>query len=149
MTGNDLKDNFKSTLYVDNEVIRSDNDAYTLPSNIEHVRTIFIITHTQNNPANLAMIDSIAKACKLQSSEYLIISQTVVWSQIRHFNNIKEVIIFGDLENYINIKIRLPLHYCYNFDERIWVKTVDCNTLNTNKDAKTALWNKALKLHFA
>lgn len=148
MTRNDLNDNFKSILFTDNQIVKTNTAADSSSTVAATVRTVFVIKQSEKNDTATALVSGIAKACQLDDDAFVLLPDTISWKTLRHLTNIKEIILLGVSEADINVNISLPLHYSISFDDKTWIKSVDIATLNTNKDAKAALWNKALKKHF-
>lgn len=148
MTPNDLQDSFKSTLLIDNQVLKSNLSSNTSVDISDKIHTIFLLHPSEDSEGARNTIISIAQACQLSPDVYAIMTVNFAWHQIRSRHHIKNVILFGNLEQQLALNITLPIHYNYNFDNRTWIKTVPMLTLMQDKAAKTALWNTALKKHF-
>jgi len=148
MTDNDLKDNFDSVLLFDNQLFNFRDADGGLSDIFDTVRTVFVMKQHENTEHHKAVIHSIAKACKLQEQEYVIVTDAYSWKDFRAFEQIKEVILMGVSESDFNILIKLPVHYAYSFDNRNWIKTADVGTLNTDMDIKTVFWKEVLKPYF-
>jgi hypothetical protein len=96
----------------------------------------------------LEQLEKILAACKLQKEDYTIVTLTNDWSYFRHFNTIKEVLLFGMDEQDLNLNIQIPFNQPVNFDNRVWVKTSSVAEMMHSKEIKNALWQSALKPHF-
>lgn len=148
MTNNDLNDNLKSTLLIDNQILKTSSNSQETLQITATVDTIFIVDAAEASPEALQTVKSIAQACQLQEMQYQIIAPTHPWHELKKHDHIKNIILFGELENALALNVQFPIHYIYTFDQKTWIKTVNLNSLNQDKAAKTALWNSALKKHF-
>lgn len=148
MTNNDLNDNFQSTLLVDNQIVKHNSKATNSPQIGPSVHTIFIANAQDLNSETTQTVRSMAQACQLTEDVYTILPANTPWYSWRTLEQVKNIVLFGNLEPILELNINLPLHYIYAFDHRTWIKTVSLLQLTQDKAAKTALWNTALKKHF-
>ncbi len=148
MTNCDLNDNFNSTLYTDHLIFKGKLSKVSALEILPETRTLFFVASTDAQAAVIDMINSMAKACQLSPNDYQICTAFVPWHTIRASQQIKEIILFGNIEKELGLNITLPLHYKFLFDTKTWIKSLNAPILLENKDAKTALWNQALKSHF-
>lgn len=90
-------------------------------------------------------IEKIMKACQLSSLQYKIITDEISWRLFRDQKQLKNIILFGVNEKTINLNLEIPLYIPTNFDNRIWIKSLSIDELQSNPTAKAILWKEALK----
>lgn len=99
-----------------------------------------------------SMIGNMMKACKLQEKDYLIVSfkeNPFQWKSLASKAGlIKEVILFGDLEEVLNLNFTFKINHPTMFDQRVWIKAHTLNEIYHNDKVKGAFWSQALQPYF-
>ncbi len=98
------------------------------------------------------MLGNMMKACKLQPQDYHVIyfeenpmSWKVLASKLTY---IKEVILFGDLEESLNLSLNFQINHPTMFDQKVWIKAPLLNDIYHNDKVKSAFWSQALQPYF-
>jgi hypothetical protein len=141
--------NLNKVLFNNSKLIENKNNIEkNISEGLLTFRTLVIPAPFINQEEELEQLEKILAACKLQKEDYTIVTLTNDWSYFRHFNTIKEVLLFGMDEQDLNLNIQIPFNQPVNFDNRVWVKTSSVAEMMHSKEIKNALWQSALKPHF-
>lgn len=142
-------ENTNTILYKDHELFINTQDRDKSQSELDSkIRVLAYIDTNSNNDEDISKLFDIIKACKIAPEQVQIIANTTAWRNYRNLEHIKEVFILGVAEELIELNIKFPLHYPYEFDGRTWFRTIALNELKNSPEAKAALWNKALKPYY-
>lgn len=118
---------------------------------IEKQRVLVVYNEPLTDAISL-MIENMMKACKLQEPDYLIVNikkYPFQWKNIAtQVELIKEVILFGDLEDAMNLNFNFKINYPTMFDQRVWIKAHPLNEIYQNDKVKGAFWSQALQPYF-
>ena len=132
----------------DGENIYSTNQIFNDKIDIAESARLLVITSNSLDPAEQSQFDKIIAACGLLPEEVFHSSSPISWASVNQYSNIETVLLFGVLPKELGINIALPLNEPINFDEKTWIQTLNLKELSVNVQAKTALWQQALKPKF-
>lgn len=137
-----------NTLFHNNKIIKlKHNNQKNISEQLLTIRTLIILPE-EPHPEEQAQLFKIFAACNLEPKDYFLAFPPLSWKELRQYQNIREILLFGTPETELDLPIQLPYNKNISFDDRTWVKTLSVQELMNNKEMKNALWQNALKPHF-
>lgn len=113
---------------------------------------VMIIYDELINESLKGMIQNMMKACGLSINEYHLLylkEKNISWKKLNQMATpIKEIIIFGELENKLSLNIQFKVNLPIQFDQKVWIKTHSLKEINEQQVKKANFWNQALKPYF-
>lgn len=146
----DINSNFYHTLFSDSKIIKHKNtEEKNISEQLLTIRTLVLATPFRNEMQDYVQLEKILAACKLQQQDYLVLQENKnSWLDLRKAANIKEILIFGDMANSLDIPLTFMENQVIKFDNRVFIKSLAIDELSINQQVKNDLWLNALKPHF-
>ena len=110
---------------------------------------VVIVNSCTEGSAEDAQLQKMLSGSKLDAGQYNIIrlakDQKIAWHKLRERYDPRIIFLIGVSPLQLGISAYMILNAPNNFNDRIWLPTVDINELEQHKDVKLNLWNNGMK----
>lgn len=143
---NRKNENFFDILYHDNKIIKEKNNSEkNISEGLLTMRTLVLTSPFQSPEAELAQLEKILLACKLQKEDYKVDPDVKSWAFYRKISSLREVLLFGISEKDLNLNLHFNENQINRFDGKVFIKTASIALMMSDQQVKNELWQNALK----
>lgn len=143
---NRKNENFFDILYHDNKIIKEKNNAEkNISEELLTIRTLVLTSPFQSPEVELAQLEKILLACKLQKEDYKVDPDVKSWAFYRKIPSLREILLFGISEKNLNLNLYFNENQINRFDNKIFIKTSSITQMMSDQQVKNELWQNALK----
>jgi hypothetical protein len=112
-------------------------------------QVLIIINNCEAESAEDQQLSKMLDACNLRPEQYNIVrlpaGGSIAWHQLRERLDPQVVFLIGVMPAQLGISAFFRLNEANNFNERIWLPTLDIAELEKHPDAKKQLWLNGMK----
>lgn len=144
-----INNNFLRLLYTNNKIISINS----IPENQNErisakIRCLVLLPIRPLADREVTQIEKIMLACKLETEQYKIVQDKMVFQELMKLDHIQDLIWMGLLPRDWGLTISLQPNMCTLIEQKTWIASSDIQELIHDQQAKSALWKQALQPHF-
>lgn len=124
-------------------------DISPITGSMEPRPLLVVVNECEPGSAEDQQLQKMLDACKLYPEQYNILrlqsGQQIAWHQLRERLNPAIVFLIGVMPAQLGVSAFFKLNETNNFNDRIWLPTLDLRVLAKHEDLRKQLWINSMK----